>query len=107
MMIRVLNFFSFALAALCCLALYHLSEETRIARVKLLSVAEPSRIHALARSQLGLADTAAISVASLDLLPRHADAPLLSGSPVQTASMVANVALSDLHIHLAAAHAGN
>ena len=128
MMIRVLNFFSFALAALCCLALYHLSEETRIARVKLLSVerqiaddrdalkvlqadwervAEPSRIHALARSQLGLADTAAISVASLDLLPRHADAPPVSGSPVQTASIAANVALSDLHIRLAAAHAGN
>jgi hypothetical protein len=128
MMIRVLNFFSFALAALCCLALYHLSEETRIARVRLSSVerqiaddrdamkvlqadwervAEPSRIHALAQSRLGLADSAAVSVASLDLLPRLGDAPPLSGSPVQTASMAANVALSDPHIHLAAAHAGN
>ena len=37
-MIRILNFVSFALAALCCLALYHLSEETRVARVRLLSV---------------------------------------------------------------------
>jgi hypothetical protein len=128
MMIRVLNFVSFALAALCCLALYHLSEETRIARIRLQSVeryiaedrgamkvlqadwehvAEPARIHALAQSQLGLSDTAAIAVASLDLLPRRGDAVPPAGSPVQTASMAATVALSDPHIHLAAAHAGN
>ena len=128
MMIRVLNFVSFALAALCCLALYHLSEETRIAHVKLVSVerqiaqdrdamkvlqadwervSEPSRIHALAQARLGLADTAAVSVASLDLLPRHGDTAPLSGSPVQAASVAANVALSDPHIRLAAAHAGN
>ncbi|HLY06526.1 MAG TPA: hypothetical protein VKR31_12335 [Rhizomicrobium sp.] len=127
MMIRVLNFASFALAALCCLALYHLSEQTRVAHVRLQSVerriaddrsamkvlqaewervSEPSRIHALAQSRLGLADTAAVSVASLDLLPRRGDAPL-SGSAVQAASMAANVALSDPHIHLAAAHVGN
>lgn len=128
MMIRVLNFVSFALAALCCLALYHLSEETRIARVKLVSVerqiaddrdamkvlqadweriAEPSRIHALAQSRLGLSDTAAISVTSLDLLPRRGDATSLSGSPVQSASVAGSVALSDPHIRLAAARAGN
>jgi hypothetical protein len=128
MMIRVLNFVSFALAALCCLALYHLSEETRIARIRLQSVerqivedrgamkvlqadwehvAEPSRIHALAQARLGLSDTAAIAVASLDLLPRRGDVAAPAGSPVQTASMAANVALSDPHIHLAAAHAGN
>jgi len=128
MMIRVLNFASFALAALCCLALYHLSEQTRVAHVKLVSVqrqiaddrdalkvlqadwervSEPSRIHALAQSRLGLADTAAVSIASLDLLPRHGDTAPLSASPVQAASVAATVALSDPHIHLAAAHAGN
>jgi hypothetical protein len=126
-MIRVLNFASFALAALCCLALYHLSEETRVAHVKLLAVerqivddsdamkvlqadwervAEPSRIHALAESRLGLADTAAVTVASLDLLPRRGDGTV-SVSPVQAASMAANVTLSDPRIHLAAARAGN
>jgi len=128
MMIRVLNFVSFALAALCCLALYHLSEETRVARVRLQSVerqiaedrgamkvlqadwehvAEPSRIHALAQLRLGLSDTAAIAVASLDLLPRRGDATTPAGSPIQAASMAAAVALSDPHIRLAAAHAGN
>ncbi|HEX3430710.1 MAG TPA: hypothetical protein VHT03_07470 [Rhizomicrobium sp.] len=127
-MIRVLNFVSFALAALCCLALYHLSEETRVARIRLLSVerriaedhdamkvlqadwervSEPSRIHALAQAHLGLSDSATVAVASFDLLPRRGDAPPLAGSPVQTASMAANVTLSDPHIRLAAAHAGN
>jgi hypothetical protein len=127
-MIRILNFVSFAFAALCCLALYHLSEQTRVARVRLSvverqivedrdaikvlqadweRVSEPSRIHALAQTQLGLADTAAVAVASLDLLPRRGDAPPLAGSPVQTASIAANLALSDPHLHLAAVHAGN
>jgi hypothetical protein len=126
-MIRILNFVSFAFAALCCLALYHLSEQTRVARVRLSvverqivddrdamkvlqadweRVSEPSRIHALAQTQLGLSDTAAVAVASLDLLPRRDVAPL-AGSPVQTASVAASLAMSDLHLHLAAAHAGN
>jgi hypothetical protein len=126
-MIRILNFVSFAFAALCCLALYHLSEQTRVARVRLSvverqivedrdamkvlqadweRVSEPSRIHALAQTQLGLSDTAAVAVASLDLLPRR-DATPLVGSPVQTASVAASLAVSDPHLHLAAAHAGN
>src|SRR5579862_2131511 len=116
MMIRVLNFVSFALAALCCLALYHLSEQTRIAHVRLLSVerqiaedrdamkvlqadwervSEPSRIHALALQRLGLSDTATMAVASFDLLPRRGEASPLSGSPIQTASMAASVSLAD------------
>jgi hypothetical protein len=127
-MIRILNFLSFALAALCCLALYHLSEQTRVARVRLLAVerqisddrdamkvlqadwervSEPGHIQALAQSRFGLSDTAAIAVASLDLLPRRGDAPPLSGSPVQTASVAASLALADPHIRLVAAHAGN
>src|SRR5947209_1196034 len=127
-MIRVMNFVAFALAALCCLGLYHVSEQTRVSRVHLLAVekqivddrdamkvlqadwervSEPSRIQALAQARLGLSDTAAIAVASLDLLPRRGDAAPVAGSPVQSASMAATVALSDPHIHLAAAHAGN
>ena len=127
-MIRILHFASFVLTALCCLALYHLSEQTRIARVRLLTVerqivenrdalkvleadwervSEPSRIHALAQAQLGLSDTAAVAVASFDLLPRRGEAIALSGSPVQTASVAASMALSDPHIHLAAVRAGN
>ena len=37
-MVRMLNFFCVALAGLACLALYHISEQTRVARVELSSV---------------------------------------------------------------------
>jgi hypothetical protein len=124
MMVRVLNFAFFVFAALCCLGLYRVSEQTRVARVRLAAVeraiaedrsamkvlqadwervSEPSHIQALAQSRLGLQDTAAVSLASLDLLPRRGDGLPLSGSPVQAAS----VAISDPHLHLAATHAGN
>ena len=69
-------------------------------------VSEPSRIHALAQAQLGLLDTAAVAVASLDLLPRRDAAPV-AGLPIQTASVAASLVVSDPHLHLAAAHAGN
>jgi len=126
--IRVLNFVFFALTSLCCLALYHCSEQTRVARDRLLAVdrqiaddretmkvlqaewervSEPSRIHALAQVHLGLTATATVPVASFDLLPRRGDAPPLPGSSVQAASLAAGVSLSDPHLHLAAAHAGN
>lgn len=94
-MIRVLNFFCFALTALACLALYHVSEKTRVARIALHTtqqqiaseqetmkvlqadwqrVSDPVRIQQLAVAKLGIADTPAISLASLELLPRRSEA---------------------------------
>jgi len=123
-MVRILNFCCFALAALCCLALYHVSEETRVARLKLNSVetqivndraamkvlqadwervSEPAKVQALAQLRLGLMDTATMSVASLDQLPRRGETP--QSAPVQTASVA--VPSIDPHIHLVATHAGN
>ena len=123
-MVRVLNFCCFALAALACLALYHVSEQTRVARVRLLSVqkqivddraamkvlqadweriSEPGHIQALAQSRLGLSDAASASFASLDMLPRRGETA--TGGPVQTASVTAPAA--DPRFHLVAAHAGN
>ncbi|HEX4078431.1 MAG TPA: hypothetical protein VHX61_06115 [Rhizomicrobium sp.] len=125
-MVRILNFACFALAALCCLALYRVSEQTRIARIRLISaekqivddhdamkvlqadwerVSEPSRIQALAQSRLGLSDTATVALASLDNLPRRGDAA--AGTPVQSASMVAPLQTADPRLHLVAAHAAN
>ena len=125
-MVRILNFACFALAALCCLALYRVSEQTRIARIRLISVekqivddrnamkvlqadwervSEPSRIQALAQSRLGLSDTATVALASLDNLPRRGDAA--TGTPVQSASMVAPLQTADPRLHLVAAHAAN
>jgi hypothetical protein len=121
-MVRVLNFCCFALASLCCLALYHVSEETRVAHVRLISVekqivddrsamkvlqadwervSDPQHIQALAQSRLGLSDSAAASLASLDLLPRRGETA--AAAPVQTASATP----TDAHIRLVAAHAGN
>ncbi|MGH6878755.1 MAG: cell division protein FtsL [Rhizomicrobium sp.] len=127
-MVRILNFACFALAALCCLALYRVSEQTRVARIRMVEVekqisgdhdamkvlqadwervSEPSRIQALAQSRLGLSDTATVALASLDSLPRRGDGTPLTGQPVQAASIVASSQPADPHLHLVAAHAGN
>lgn len=126
-MVRVLNFFCFALAALCCLALYHVSEQTRIARVRLLvvekqiaaehdamkvlqadweRVSQPSHIQALAQTRLGLSDTPAIALASLELLPRRGETPQSAGSAVQNAAIV-TPSPADPHLRLVANHVGN
>jgi cell division protein FtsL len=106
-MIRVLNFFCVALMGLSILALYHVSEKTRVARVELsqadrqiedeharISVLEtewehaasPARIATLAESKLGLDNTATVQLTSLSLLPRGGDEAPLSEEPVRNAS---------------------
>ncbi|HEY3778835.1 MAG TPA: hypothetical protein VGL35_12335 [Rhizomicrobium sp.] len=126
-MVRVLNFACFALAALCCLALYHVSEETRIARIRLTTVerqigddrdamkvlqadwervTEPAHIQALAQARLGFSDAPTVALASLQSLPRRGETAPLSGAPVVAASVVASQ-LADPRLHLVAAHAGN
>jgi len=108
-MIRVLNFFCVALMGLSILALYNVSERTRLAgvglhnaneriaeermRISVLEtewedVASPAKIAQLAQDRLGLDNTATLQLSSLDLLPRRGegDAPL-SASPVRRASV--------------------
>lgn len=118
-MIRVVNFFCFAVSAFACLALYHVSEQTRVARAELRAmqhdiaqeqqvahvlqaewgrVADPSRIARLAQSQLGMEDKAAVELSSMTLLPRRGedqigDAQVRSASAVEPAN--------DLSMHLA------
>jgi hypothetical protein len=109
-MIRILNFVCVALAGFSCLALYHVSEQTRVARVELShvnhqiaqerglnsvleaewdKVAEPGRIQQLAQTKLGLDDSTSVQLASLEMLPRRGeDAAPLSNSPVHNASAV-------------------
>jgi len=93
-MIRLLNFSCFAITAFACLALYHISEETRMARVQLhkvqqqivdqqeamkvlqadwVRVSDPSRIQQLAAEKLGIGDTPTVALASLELLPRRGE----------------------------------
>ncbi|MGH6890159.1 MAG: cell division protein FtsL [Rhizomicrobium sp.] len=126
-MVRLLNFACFALAAVCCLALYHVSEQTRIARVRLSTVerhiaadqdamkvlqadwervTQPGHIQALAQARLGLSDTPTATLASLDSLPRRGDGAPLGSAPVVAASVIASQT-ADPRLHLVAAHAGN
>jgi cell division protein FtsL len=109
-MIRVLNFLCVALMGLSILALYHVSEKTRVAHMRLDQVnrqivdnraaigvlqaewervAGPARIQALAQAKLGMSDAASAQLSSFDQLPgRGVDAPL-GNSPLRNANAVA------------------
>jgi hypothetical protein len=125
-MIRVLNFLCVLLTAFSCLALNHVSDQTRVAEAQLRRTrtqiaaasdtqktleadweraSNPAHIQALAAAHLGLADTATMEVASLELLPRRGESSSLSGPVVTNASIVAPTATS--HLHLVAAHTGD
>jgi cell division protein FtsL len=122
MFVRVLNFFFVGLAALSCLALYRVSENTRIARVELSSinrqiaqesvtmnvqqaewqrVAEPARIQRLAQTRLGMSDNPTIEMSSFEMLPRRGES--IDNSPVQNASMT-TASQTGASIHLVAAN---
>lgn len=106
-MVRVLNVFCLALMGLSILALYHVSEKTRVAHMELAQVnrqiadtktaigvletewqhvASPERIQQLAQSKLGMADSASVQLSSFDQLPRKEQAPL-NNTPVHNASV--------------------
>jgi len=125
-MIRVLNFFCVVLTAFCCLALNHVADQTRVAEAELKRAkveiagaadaqkvlqadweraANPAHIQALAAVHLGLADTATVQVASLELLPRRGETPPLGPPAVTTASV--EVPAANPHLHLVAAHSGD
>jgi hypothetical protein len=106
-MIRVLNFLCVAVMGLSILALYDVSERTRLASVDLAkashSIAEergrigvletewehtasPERIATLAQSKLGLDNTSAVQLSSFEQLPRNGEDPPLSTSPLRNAN---------------------
>jgi hypothetical protein len=106
-MVRVLNTLCVALMGLAILALYHVSERTRVASVELgqvnraiarehatMSVLEtewervagPARIQALAERDLGLTGTPTVQLSSFESLPRRGDDAPLSSSPIRQAN---------------------
>lgn len=108
-MVRILNFFCVALMGFSILALYHVSEKTRVAHMQLNQVnaqiarehgaigvletewqhvASPERIQELAQSRLGMADNASAQLSSFDQLPRRgAEEPApINNTPVHNAS---------------------
>jgi len=107
-MVRILNFFCVALMGFSILALYHVSEKTRVAHVQLSQVtsriaqerssigvletewqhvASPERVQQLAQAKLGMADTSSAQLSSFDQLPRRgADPAPLNNTPLHNAS---------------------
>ncbi len=106
-MVRILNFFCVALMGLAILALYHVSEKTRVAHMELNQVksriaqerstiavletewqhvAAPDRIQQLAQTRLGMAD-ASVQLSSFEQLPRRGAEPApLGNTPLHNAS---------------------
>jgi cell division protein FtsL len=108
MIARVLNFFFVGLAALSCLALYRVSENTRVANMELNSVdrqitqeksmtsvlqaewqrvAAPARIQRLAQIYLHTSDAPVMELSSFNEIPRRGENPL-DNNPVQDASVM-------------------
>ena len=107
-MVRVLNTLCVALMGLAILALYHVSERTRVANVGLHqvetqiaheqaamsvleteweSVAGPEHIQALAQTHLGLTGAPTAQLTSFDLLPRRGEDPApLTTAPIRQAN---------------------
>ena len=128
-MVRVINFVCVAVAGLACLALYHVSERTRMANLELshvnrqivaenstmsvlqaewARVADPARIQRLAKIYLGLNDDApTVELSSLTLLPRRGQSEPLGNSPVHEASDTVPAKPGDARIQLAVAGPGN
>jgi cell division protein FtsL len=121
-MIRLLNFSCFAVTALACLALYHVSEQTRVARVELHTVqvqiadqqeamkvlqadwqraSDPARIQQLAAEKLGIGDAPAATLTSLELLPRRGET-----KDIEQASVDAPARAHDPRLNYASLHAG-
>ena len=107
-MVRVLNTLCVALMGLAMLALYHVSEKTRVANVQLSSinreiakeqsamsvlqtewaqVAGPAQIQALAERDLGLSGAPAPQLASFETLPRRGEDAPLTDTPIRNASV--------------------
>jgi len=107
-MVRILNFFCVALMGFSILALYHVSEKTRVAHVQLNQatsriaqersaigvletewqhVASPERVQQLAQAKLGMADTSSAQLSSFEQLPRRGTDPApLNNTPLHNAS---------------------
>jgi hypothetical protein len=107
-MIRVVNFLCFAISAFACLALYHVSEQTRVARAELNLVhkeiaqerqlagvlqaewgraTDPEKIAQASQTDSAVKDNPAVELASVTLLPRRGD-NLVADAEVRTASAV-------------------
>lgn len=122
MIARVLNFFFVGLAALSCLALYRVSENTRVANMQLSSVnrqimheksmtnvlqaewqrvANPGRIQRLAQNYLGMNDTPVMELSSFSMLPRRGENPMDANPVVNASATMPAAGSANLHLVVA------
>lgn len=106
-LLTVVNFACVAMSGMVCLGLYHVAEQTRVAKAELhhvnhqivaersemtvlqaewARVADPARIQRLAQAYLGLSDTPTIELSSLTLLPRRDSDQGPGGARLRSAS---------------------
>lgn len=107
-MVRVFNTLCVALMGLAILALYHVSEKTRVANVELTNVnaaiareqasmsvletewervAGPEKIQALAQRDLGLTGAPTVQMSSFESLPRRGEEAPLTDTPIRQANV--------------------
>jgi len=120
-MIRVVNFVCFTVCGLACLALYHVSDETRVAQGQVAAVnrqiaveqqsvhvlqaewdrlANPERVQKVSQAQNGIEDAPAVELSALTLLPRRGDSTPLEDAQLRTANAL--VPADDARAHVAA-----
>ena len=108
-MIRIVNFACFAVCGLACLALYHVSDDTRVARAQAIAVnrqilaerqsihvlqaewdrlAVPERIQRLSHAETGADDAPAVELSALTLLPRRGEASPMGDAQLRTANAI-------------------
>jgi len=122
-LLTAVNLVCIVATAIVCLNLYHIAEETRLARVQLDSVqhriadeqnqmvvlqaewakmADPARIQRLATAMLGANDTPAIELSSYTMLPKRGADQGPDGAQLRSASAPANPGGDGASLHLVA-----
>lgn len=118
-MLRVINFFCVALAGFACFAANHVSEQTRVAQLKLkgteqaivqtqvdmkvlqadwIKVANPARIQKLAQQRLGMTNDPMKEYASLQEVPRLGAPAPGNENGIINASVPVPTANPDVHM---------
>lgn len=111
-MIRVINFCCFAVSALACLALYHVSDQTRATRGQAADVvhriaaekqsisqlqaewgrlSEPERIQRLSQAETGAEDAPAVELSSFTQLPRRGEVSPMNEAQLRSANAIVPV----------------
>ena len=126
--LTVVNFAFVAFSGMVCLGLYHVAEQTRVAKDQLhhinhqiareqnemtvlqaewARVADPARIQRLAQAYLGLTNKPTVEMSSLTLLPKRDSGEGPGGAKLRTASARENSTMANSNFRLASVRMRN